>query len=315
MARVMRSAVTRVAVDRFGEGQRSEIERLMRLLVEARIADASAAEVVRGRRGLLYAIGEACSSSPTLHEIFRAIHRIAQSLRDRLSHDMWRIVLRLMREARERIEAHEQDADRIIAALDHLIATVAAFNGMASENMTRGNGWRFLDLGRRLERGVYGAAVLREVVAGRIEGEGPLELALELCDSSITYRSRWLGAVRPAEVFALLLSDEINPRAVAFQLRSLLVHLRALAAAFGRHRRSPDLGLAEASLVAVRRLSLSELDGTGQLSLGFGDPRRDVAEVLALTRADLLQLSDTITRVYFTHTRIPQAIGYARAEP
>src|SRR5690349_17624759 len=99
--------------------------------------------------------------------------------------------------------------------------------------MTRGSAWRFLDIGRRLERGVYAASVLREIAAGGIEGEGPLGLALELCDSSITYRSRYLGALQPGGVFSLLLRDEINPRAIAFQLRTIATHLHELGARLG----------------------------------------------------------------------------------
>jgi uncharacterized alpha-E superfamily protein len=193
------------------------------------------------------------------------------------------------------------------------VTAVAAFGGMASENMTRGSAWRFLDIGRRLERGVYGASVLREVAVGGLEGEGPLGLALELCDSSITYRSRYLGALQPGAVFTLLLTDEINPRAVAFQLRMIASHLGELGDAFGQVRHSPDLGLAEATLHAIRRSGVAQLDADEpmpQLSFGFGDPRREAIVLLATTRANLLALSETITRIYFSHARVPHAVGY-----
>src|SRR3546814_18240301 len=38
---------------------------------------------------------------------------------------------------------------------DQMIRATAAIAGMLGEHMTRGSGWRFLDTGRRLERGIF----------------------------------------------------------------------------------------------------------------------------------------------------------------
>ena len=46
------------------------------------------------------------------------------------------------------------DAGEALALLNALVADLAAFSGMEMENMTRGQGWRLLDLGRRIERGI-----------------------------------------------------------------------------------------------------------------------------------------------------------------
>ena len=39
---------------------------------------------------------------------------------------------------------------------------LAAFGGLVADSMTRGQGWRFLDMGRKLERAVQIAVLLRE---------------------------------------------------------------------------------------------------------------------------------------------------------
>jgi uncharacterized circularly permuted ATP-grasp superfamily protein/uncharacterized alpha-E superfamily protein len=305
-ARIMRSAAVRLAVDHVGPGHQHEWQYLVRLLIDARLIEPSAAELLPDGAGLLLAVSAIGPRANALPEVFRAVHRIAQTLRDRLSNDMWKVVIGLLRDARERLEVQPQELDRFIAALDNVIGVVAAFGGMTAENMTRGNGWRFLDVGRRLERAHYGASALFEMLADdRHDKEGPLALALELFDSSITYRSRYLSAVQSGPVFDLVLADETNPRGVAFQLNMIVEHLQALATAFGRPSNRPELALAEQIQSSLRQAATDRLSGAGD--------RRAVerlAELLGTTRQQLLSLSEVITRTYFSHVRVPRAVGY-----
>jgi uncharacterized alpha-E superfamily protein len=43
----------------------------------------------------------------------------------------------------------------ILLFLNQLLSSLAAFSGLATENMTRGPGWHFLDMGRRIERALH----------------------------------------------------------------------------------------------------------------------------------------------------------------
>lgn len=303
-ARILRSAALRLAVDHVGPGHQHEWQYLARLLIDARLIEPSAAELLPEGASLLLTMSATGPRANALPEVFRAVHRIAQTLRDRLSNDMWKVVIGLLRDARERLEAQPQELDRFIAALDNLIGVVAAFGGMAAENMTRGNGWRFLDVGRRLERAHYGTSSLFEMLADdRYDKEGPLALALELFDSSITYRARYLSAVQSGPVFDLVLADETNPRGVMFQLNMVVEHLQALATAFGRPSHRPELAVAEQIQAAVRQAATDQL---------FGDRRavERLAELLGTTRQQLLSLSEAVTRTYFSHVRVPRAVGY-----
>src|ERR1039458_10629934 len=55
-----------------------------------------------------------------------------------------------------------------------------------------------------------------------------LDLLLQIADSSITYRTRYLTTLRTEYVLELLLADEANPRSVAFQVATLLDHVENL---------------------------------------------------------------------------------------
>jgi len=309
-ARLLRATTLRLAVDHYGHGQKDEVGHLLRILVEGRILGPSASEHLTDSASLLLTIASACAGESTLNQVFRSVQRISQMLRDRLSNDMWKVVWNLLRDARERLSAQHQDADRLLAAFDNLIGAVAAFGGMASENMTRGSAWRFLDVGRRLERAVYGASVMKELAGWGRDSESALGLGLELCDSSITYRKRYLGALQVGPVLDLILADESNPRGIAFQLRVITQHLNALAASLERMGERPEHAIVEGLLKSIRGLPLNALEPPGD-----PEARERVVGTLAQTRAGLLELSDTITRAYFSHTLVSHSIGYEWSRP
>ena len=114
-----------------------------------------------------------------------------------------------------------EHASNLTTEILEFAATVA---GLAAENMVRGGGRLFLDFGRRMERAQAIAAELAQVLdqpgaptqPGRVEAG--LRLALELRDSVITYRTRYLAVLQPAPALDLILADEGNPRGLAFQL-------------------------------------------------------------------------------------------------
>src|SRR3546814_18140889 len=96
-----------------------------------------------------------------------SIERLAAVSRHRLSADMWRMFNHLMGELQYARPAAAGDADAMLEFCDQMIRATAAIAGMLGEHMTRGSGWRFLDTGRRLERGIFieiGRASCRERV-------------------------------------------------------------------------------------------------------------------------------------------------------
>ncbi len=158
-----------------------------------------------------------------------------------------------------------------------MLVSLTAFSGLATESMTRGQGWRFLELGRRLERSAHTLSLLRSTLATvGTGGEGPLlEAVLEVADSSMTYRRRYLGSLQTAPVLDLLVADETNPRSLAFQLIALAGHVTNLPRDATPPRDSPEHRLVASALGDVR---LADLDA---LALPNADGVRDRSRRLA----------------------------------
>ena len=159
-------------------------------------------------------------------DLLKRIHASSFSLRDRLSADTWHILNRLNSDA-EQPSGH-LPLVLVGGVLNSLVRDLAALSGMEMENMTRGHGWVFLDLGRRIERGIAVARLLEAVLRGNGRRELLLEPLLEITDSVITYRRRYFAEPRLAGVLDLLLLDPTNPRALAFQLAVLERHAASL---------------------------------------------------------------------------------------
>src|SRR5439155_14267552 len=130
---------------------------------------------------------------------------IATIVRDRLSIDTWRILNQLHQDVRAR--KPRVQLDDALALLNRMIMDLAAFSGMEMENMTRGHGWRFLDIGRRLERSINLVNLLRAALPADGNASATLEPLLEIADSSMTYRRRYYAQAQLPAVLDLLLSD------------------------------------------------------------------------------------------------------------
>ena len=78
--------------------------------------------------------------------------------------------------------------------------------------MTRGHAWRFLDMGRRLERAMTLITLIRATLCERTERESTLlEAVLDVADSGMTYRRRYLATMQVSPVVDLLLRGAQTP--------------------------------------------------------------------------------------------------------
>jgi uncharacterized alpha-E superfamily protein len=163
--------------------------------------------------------------------------------------------------------------------------------------MTRGPGWHFLDMGRRLERAVYTVDLLRSLLVDVGEHEATvLETLLEIADSSMTYRSRYLTTLQCAPVLDLLLMDETNPRSVLYQLMALAEHVEHLPRNHARPSLSPAQRLA---LMALTSLRLAEIDVLCEIRADGHRPQLET--LLTRLRTDLPALSDAMIHHYLSH--------------
>jgi uncharacterized alpha-E superfamily protein len=226
------------------------------------------------------------------------LHRVASRVRDRISLDSWSILNCLDQDFTRPQSPGQVPLSEALELLNHTIVTLAAFSGLGMENMTRGPGWRFLDMGRRLERAIYTVGLLRGFLLEVREHEAAvLEMLLEIADSAMTYRSRYLTTLQCAPVLDLLLTDDTNPRSVAYQLVVLDEHVEHLP----RDHVKPLLGPApRLMLTLLTRLRLVEIEGL--CDIGSDGSRWQLETLLAHLMTDLPVLSDIITHHYLSHT-------------
>jgi uncharacterized circularly permuted ATP-grasp superfamily protein/uncharacterized alpha-E superfamily protein len=185
----------------------------------------------------------------TLDEVARVSGRV----RDRLSSDMMRLIGQLGESAR--VEEYMLFVE-YSAALSGCLELLSAFSGMERENVTRGSGWLFLSLGRRLERAIYSTRQLRELAAPFTEQDQPfLEFVLEAADSSMTYRSRFYATMQPVAVLDVLLCDRTNPRSLDFQID----HVADLYSKLPRHNPEDLQSMRDAGAM-LRGIDLRTLD-------------------------------------------------------
>lgn len=224
--------------------------------------------------------------------------RQAGNLRDRLSLDTWRALQRL----KDEIDAMTSASGRsdTQGRLNQVVLTAEAVSGLAMENMTRGPMWLFWDTGRRVERAGAIADTLGGALAGAThEQMVPMDLLLDIWDSVMTYRSRYLAAPRLAAVLDLLMCDENNPRALGFQLAALAGHMDRLVAISG------ETGFlrAEQQLMTVLCGTVRTTDVTVIARYDTDGGFIDAERLLETLRSRLWELSEVISREYFTHAQ------------
>ncbi len=156
------------------------------------------------------------------------LYRIGGHLRGRLSQDNWRILNRMVERTNGAAPPALADAT---AMLDETVTALMTLAGFATDGMTRDNSWRFLSIGRRIERLQFLCATLLHAL--RMNTGGSLDWLLELTDSSMTYRSRYKARPEWVRTLDLLLLDESNPRSIVFQMEGILKYQNKLARTYG----------------------------------------------------------------------------------
>jgi uncharacterized alpha-E superfamily protein len=185
--------------------------------------------------------------------ILKRVQEAARNVRDRLSPDSWRVINRLE-------DFADNPGGDPLEVLDNTLFTLSSFSGLAMESMTRCLGWRFMDMGRRMERALHQINLLRIGLPWIcLTGENSLEALLEVSDSIMTYRARYRTSFQLAPTLDLLLMDESNPKSLAFQFQQLSAHVEHLPRQSERRFSSPEERMVLEMLTGARLLDLSNL--------------------------------------------------------
>lgn len=309
--RLLRAAAARLADDS-RPGAQDALVPLLRLLgwsgmvplavTDLALGDQPGADGVRAMRQALRIVADP-QNPGGLHAAIGQLRRAAVSVRDRLPPDG----ARLLAVAEAQLAGLQAgDVAGLQLALDDLAATLAALAGLELDGMSRGPGWRFLVLGRRLERAI--------ALVGRVQGCGlthigpplasplgppmgrtlvaTLEVLLELAQAGPAYRERHPAGLRREPALALLLADAEHPRSLLFQLEAMERQLARLPEAPAQAADLSPTAVARSLLQAGRTLATDP------------DAARDPAVLARLVERlsrSLPDLSTLLSQAYFAH--------------
>ncbi|MDP2412074.1 MAG: circularly permuted type 2 ATP-grasp protein [Pseudolabrys sp.] len=276
--------------------------RLVRALINrAAESDGAAMPVIVSIRDLLGAWGAApedAGPSPALiaraalthderggalPQLVSAARISASAIRDRFSPDAWLALNDLVSCIEAPLPIGPTES-AIIERVEAALRIISSFSGLAQENMTQLAGWRFLELGRRIERAILICRSVRWFTAAGAPDDG-LDVLLELADSRITYRQRYVMVAALAPVIDLVMLDPNNPRSVAYQLDRIETHLAELPSRHAAGRLSPVQQIAVSIATQLRTADAATLEAATIIEIENG----------------LMKLSEAIASYYLTH--------------
>lgn len=217
----------------------------------------------------------------------------ARAVRDQMSNDTWMVLAGVERALAQRREPPDSlaEADALLASAQvQTLSGMLTLAGVAGESMVRDVGWTMMDIGKRIERGLWLTALLRSTltaVRGPAAEQTIIEAMLVACESSVIYRRRTVGKVSVAAVAELMLFDSQNPRSLLYQVERLRANLKDLPGASGSSR--PER-LVEEIGTLLRRSHPAELEVVSADGL-----RAKLAELLGAVHAGLRELAEVIT--------------------
>ncbi|CAH0156819.1 circularly permuted type 2 ATP-grasp protein [Roseomonas sp. CECT 9278] len=306
-ARLVRATQARISRGVVLPREQAEVAALARCLAQAGFTGADEVVGSSAAQALPAIIAAALREDGALTLLAERIAALTAMVRDRLTADMHATFTLTLRTARAEMRDAGSGLEAIGRAMISVLRFATAVAGVAAESMVRGGAWLFLDLGRRVERAQAIASEVQFALdqpPARIEGG--LRLMLELCDSVITYRSRYLSILQPAPALDLVLADPSNPRALAFQLEAISRSLSEVAS--GDDRALPDEA---ASLLAEAEAIVGDVIRAADQSLAAaGLPPR-----LEAMGNRIAALSDAVTRRYFALLPVTQTLGLEGAAP
>ena len=321
-ARLVRATIARLSRGALLPHEMVELEALSRSLAKADLIPTEAMTVAGGggalSEALLASVREAgkrpasppassmagsIAGSPagSIAWLINNVMRLNELARDRLTGDMYSAFTSALRQIRADSGRVNQSLEALSRVMTDILRFSASVAGLAAENMVRGGGWLFLELGRRMER----AQAISAQVGFALEQpparvEPALRLVLELCDSLITYRTRYLTVLQPAPVLDLVLADDGNPRGLAFQLAAIGNLLDQVAG------RGDSLlsGVAAAMLDETRAMVTRVAEAANQAIAAAALPA-----TLHAVSAGIGALSDRVGRHYFALLPVAQTLG------
>ncbi|MEO8529855.1 MAG: circularly permuted type 2 ATP-grasp protein [Deltaproteobacteria bacterium] len=204
----------------------------------------------------------------------------AGKVRDRFSTDGWLALSDVARTAHN-MATRVQPGTDAAAAMSVILRKLAGFSGLVHDNMFRFTGWRFITIGRALERADGMAAVLAEFADVKAP-VGGFDLAVEVGDSVMTHRRRYAVETTRNTVIDLMVLDPGNPRSIMFQIDVIVEQEKMMPA------RDESVVLSDVAKALLRL----------QTELKTAEPDEITSGRLLVLRKELSAISDALTARY-----------------
>ncbi len=221
----------------------------------------------------------------------RALKMAGSAVRERLSQEHWRVMVRAEEELSSSCAAQARSGDYPVQAALHILKNcgdhMAAITGAQTDRMTRDDGWRLLSIGRHIERLAFLASSLNCALdTGSLRTDGGFEALISLFDSTITFHAQYQQSRDLAALVDLLVLDGDNPRSLAWVAHTLRGRLAKLAgsapdALSPLARQVPDPGAWSLAQLCEQPAALQDM----------------LQQILGAT----LKVSEEVSATYFTH--------------
>lgn len=218
-----------------------------------------------------------------------ALSNTAQTIRDRLSDDAMRFIseLNLPHESNRTLT-------NALIRLEDVVFITSGIAGLMAESMSRGQGYLFLDAGKRIERALNTIMLINSIFANdKIVSPKLCEVVLSITDSSITFRRRYPTQMHPMLIVDLLIFDENNPRSVGYQLVKLKSRIKHFPEVGDHNRFTPEEKII---MLTLTQLRTTVLDSAPLSSHVFP---AELSKLLQSLENNLNSLSDSISHRYF----------------
>lgn len=240
------------------------------------------------------------SHAEALADSVSELERLASLTRDWLSPDSWWAVATLADSFRQSPVEPSLEFSDVTTSLNELIQNTAAVSGLITDGMNRGPSWRFLELGRRLERAIATARFLLCADLHRAPTPAPvLKSVIEVLDVQMTYRFRYRDQLQRNAVLDLGITDNSNPRSLAFQIDRIVSLVEQLPMAGHPILRNEEQRTIMRSAHAVRMLNSDDL-AAASASV--------VIHALEEAVRSCEDLSTLLTGKYLVHSGAPRSI-------
>ena len=240
----------------------------------------------------------------------RSLVQAGYTVRNLWSSDTWRVMDEIKSHLEQSQQLTESTLWNIQEHMDRLITALSAFSGLIMESMTRGNGWLFLDLGRRSERALLLISLLRSCFStAQASGTEQLlmESLLETSDNLICYREHYRNSIELPSFIELLMLDKNNPRSLAYQFNRIQEHVSKMP----RKQNNAQLSMEERLILeACHLLDLTNLNEL--IKTTSGNVRENLDQTLSRLYYLIATLSDTVTVTYFKHGQLQHTLNEVR---